>query len=178
MHYKLALIGFGNVARNLARLLERKRSVLEERYNITFSLTGIATGRHGFAVNPNGLDVQKALELVESGKSIAPLSTFQVNDSLAVIVIYFVGIFFALDGSLNPPLHRPHIIVIYREYIALAHHIRQVFIHGELLAIDVQINACMDMSVFAAELLPNNIDRPLRFFEAVTGEIRICPVPT
>lgn len=85
MHYKLALIGFGNVARNLARLFERKRGLLEERYNITFSFTGIATGRHGFAVNPNGLDVQKALTLVEAGESISPLTTFQVEDSLAVI---------------------------------------------------------------------------------------------
>jgi len=58
---------------------------LKQEHDITYSITGIATGRHGFAVNPNGLDIQKALELVESGKSINPLSTFQVNDSLAVI---------------------------------------------------------------------------------------------
>ncbi len=85
MHYKLAFIGFGNVARNLARLLERKRIRLEKDYGITFSVTGIATGRHGFAVNPNGLDLQKALSLVEAGESILPLSSFKVEDSLAVI---------------------------------------------------------------------------------------------
>ncbi len=85
MHYKLALIGFGNVARNLARLLERKRARLEKDHGITFSVTGIATGRHGFAVDPNGLDLQKALSLVEAGDSISPLSTFQVTDSLSVI---------------------------------------------------------------------------------------------
>ena len=84
-HYRLSLIGFGNVARALVRLLERKQSLLKEKYGITYSVTGIATGRHGFAVNPDGLDFNKALELVESGKSIAPLSTFQVNDSTAVI---------------------------------------------------------------------------------------------
>jgi homoserine dehydrogenase len=85
MHYKLAFIGFGNVARSLVRLLERKRDLLKREYNITYSITGIGTGRHGFAVNPDGFDLQKALELVESGKSINPLSTFQVDDSLAVI---------------------------------------------------------------------------------------------
>ena len=85
MHYKLAFIGFGNVARSLVRLLERKRDLLKQEYGVTYSITGIATGRHGFAVNPDGLDVQKALELAESGKSINSLSTFQVNDSLAVI---------------------------------------------------------------------------------------------
>lgn len=85
MHYNLSLIGFGNVARAFIHLLERKRGLLESQYGITWSITGIATGRHGFAVNPNGLDVQQALELAESGKSISPLSSFQVEDSLAAI---------------------------------------------------------------------------------------------
>ena len=85
MNYNLAFIGFGNVARALARLLIRKQDLLKSKYDVTFSLTGIATGRHGFAVNPNGLDIKQALGLVESGKSITPLSTFQVNNSLEVI---------------------------------------------------------------------------------------------
>jgi homoserine dehydrogenase len=85
MHYNLACIGFGNVARALARLLLRKQGLLKSQYDITFSITGISTGRHGFAVNPDGLDINEALELVESGKSISPLSTFQSEDSLAVI---------------------------------------------------------------------------------------------
>lgn len=85
MHYKLALIGFGNVARALARLLIRKQDLLKSQYEVTFSFTGIATGKHGFAVNPNGLDIQKALELVESKQSISALSTIPVGDSLAVI---------------------------------------------------------------------------------------------
>ncbi len=85
MHYNLALIGFGNVARALTRLLLRKQDLLTSQYDVTFSFTGISTGRHGFAVNPSGLDIQKALEFVESGKSISPLSILQVEDSLAVI---------------------------------------------------------------------------------------------
>src|SRR6266542_6398528 len=93
MHYNLALIGFGNVARALARLLLRKQERLQSQYDITFAFTGISTGRHGCAVNPNGLDINKALELVENGNSISPLSSlrqssghaFPVEDSLAVI---------------------------------------------------------------------------------------------
>ena len=85
MHYNLALIGFGNVARSLARLLLRKEDLLKSQYDITFSFTGISTGRHGSAVNPEGLDINKALELVESGQSISPLSSFDVADSLSVI---------------------------------------------------------------------------------------------
>jgi homoserine dehydrogenase len=85
MHYNLALIGFGNVARALARLLLRKQNLLKSQYDITFSFTGIATGRHGFAVNSNGLDIQKALELVESGVSLFPLSSFNAQDTPSVI---------------------------------------------------------------------------------------------
>ena len=85
MHYNLALIGFGNVARSLARLLVRKQDVLKSKHDVTFSFTGISTGRHGYAVNQNGLDIQKALDLVESGKSISELSVFPVDSSIAVI---------------------------------------------------------------------------------------------
>ncbi len=87
MHYKLCFIGFGNVARNLVRLLERKRGALEREYGITYSVTGISTGRHGFAVNPNDLDVNQALQLVEDKQSIASLNNYQlpITDSLSVI---------------------------------------------------------------------------------------------
>ena len=84
-HYNICFIGFGNVARALVRLLERKRGLLQSQYDITYSITGIATGRHGFAVNQDGIDVNKALELVESKQSIFPLSSFDVQGSLAVI---------------------------------------------------------------------------------------------
>jgi homoserine dehydrogenase len=85
MHYKLVFVGFGNVARALARLLVRKQPALEKNYGITFSVTGIATGNHGYAVNPKGLDIQKALTLVEGGGSIASISTLPVKDSMDVI---------------------------------------------------------------------------------------------
>jgi homoserine dehydrogenase len=85
MHYKLCFIGFGNVARSLVHLLERKRDSLKSQYNITYSMTGIATGRHGFAVNPDGLDIAKALDLVESKQSIAPISNSPIPNSLEVI---------------------------------------------------------------------------------------------
>lgn len=85
MHYNLALIGFGNVARALARLLVRKQDLLKSKHDVTFAFTGISTGRHGFAVNSQGLDIQKALELVESGKDISSLSSIEVKDSIGVI---------------------------------------------------------------------------------------------
>jgi homoserine dehydrogenase len=46
---KIALIGYGNVGRALARLLARKRG------EFPFTITGIHTLRHGTAVDPAGL---------------------------------------------------------------------------------------------------------------------------
>ena len=140
MHHNLCFIGFGNVARSLVRLLERKRDALKSTYDITYSVTGIATGRHGFAVNPDGIDVGQALEKVESGKSIAPLSTFQVADSLAVIQHSQANIMFenspvnydtgqpAIDhvrAALNLGMHaitanKGTVVHAYRELTALA----------------------------------------------------------
>lgn len=76
-NYRLAFLGFGNVGKALARLLLSKREELIEQYNLAFSVTGIATGRHGAAIDPQGIDLEKALVLLEEGQpgSLNQLST-------------------------------------------------------------------------------------------------------
>lgn len=73
-HYNLALIGFGNVGRALTRLLMRKQDELHQDFDLTYTVTGIATGRHGAAIDPQGIDLERALHLVESGGSLNELS--------------------------------------------------------------------------------------------------------
>ena len=53
----LALVGFGNVGKALVSLLQRKAARLQEQHNLTFKITGIATARHGMAIDPAGLDL-------------------------------------------------------------------------------------------------------------------------
>lgn len=79
-HYNLALLGFGNVGRALARLFMQKETDLLERYNLTFAVTGIATGRHGAAIDLDGLDLERALTIIESGNSLAELSAIPAPD--------------------------------------------------------------------------------------------------
>ena len=81
-HYQLSLAGFGNVGQALARLLLRKRSLLESSYSIRFSITGIATGRHGTAIHPDGLDIEKALDLAARGENLAVLSKIPAPTSV------------------------------------------------------------------------------------------------
>jgi homoserine dehydrogenase len=69
-HYKLAFLGFGNVGQALAVLLLRKKQELKEQYDITFTVTGIATARHGKIVNLAGLDLNGAVQLVRTGNNL------------------------------------------------------------------------------------------------------------
>ncbi len=71
---RLALLGFGSVGQALARLLLRKREELRQRYNLDFVVTGIATRHHGAALDPQGLDLEKALRLAEAGERLDVLS--------------------------------------------------------------------------------------------------------
>ncbi|MCK4975780.1 MAG: homoserine dehydrogenase [Anaerolineales bacterium] len=85
-HYKLAFLGFGNVGQALGYLLLNKQDEIEALYKITFSTTGIATGRHGSAINRDGIDLKRALTLMENGESLDILpAQAHLSDSLDFI---------------------------------------------------------------------------------------------
>ncbi|MFZ5919929.1 MAG: homoserine dehydrogenase [Chloroflexota bacterium] len=84
-HYKLAFLGFGNVGRALAVLLMRKRDELRQRHDITFSVTGIATARHGMLVKPVGVDLTGALDLLRTGRPLNLITSTLVSDSFDFI---------------------------------------------------------------------------------------------
>ena len=73
---RLALIGFGNVGRAFATLLERKRGALELTYNLDASVVGIFTRTHGAASSQDGLNLQSLLDLAASGKPIGSPDRF------------------------------------------------------------------------------------------------------
>ncbi|MBN1679280.1 MAG: homoserine dehydrogenase [Anaerolineae bacterium] len=73
MHIRIAMLGYGKVARALARLLLRKTDTLRQEYDLTFDVTGIATRSRGSAIDPAGLDLEEALRLVDSGDRLDAL---------------------------------------------------------------------------------------------------------
>ncbi len=85
MHYRLALLGFGNVGRALAELLLRKQAELQSEYDITFTVVGVATGSKGRAINPNGLDLPAVLAAFKAGQSLEQFSTVASADSIDFI---------------------------------------------------------------------------------------------
>ena len=80
-HYKLAFLGFGNVGKALAELLLRKQADIQAQLGITFTVTGITTGSHGTAIDPEGIDLTQALGLVNSRKNLDPISNIQSFDT-------------------------------------------------------------------------------------------------
>jgi homoserine dehydrogenase len=80
MELRIAILGFGNVGRAFARLLLRKAPVLEADFDLTCSVVGLMTARHGSAVDPAGIDLQRALRLSELGAPLDELSTIPPPD--------------------------------------------------------------------------------------------------
>ncbi|PKO13131.1 MAG: homoserine dehydrogenase [Chloroflexi bacterium HGW-Chloroflexi-10] len=72
----IALMGFGNVGKAFAKLLLRKQAILKSDFDLEIIVTGIATGSHGSAINSAGVNLNRALELIESGY---PLTTLCEN---------------------------------------------------------------------------------------------------
>jgi homoserine dehydrogenase len=60
--YNLCILGFGNVGQALVRLLQEKKAELQERYGISWQLTGVASRHLGWLANSNGLDTSALLE--------------------------------------------------------------------------------------------------------------------
>lgn len=114
-HYNLALLGFGNVGQALARLLIEKQADLREQYGLTYTVTGIATGRHGFAVDPSGMDLEHALAVMKTGGTLADLSVLPVpQDTFEFIRCSAAGVLFE-NSPVNYETGQPAV-----DYIRLA----------------------------------------------------------
>lgn len=107
MQLNIAMIGLGNVARALVRLMQRKQNELRDRHNLTYRFTGISTGRHGLAADPNGLDVNGALARVQGGGRLDDLNRLpDVRDNLSLIRAGVANVLVELS-TLNPQTGQP-----------------------------------------------------------------------
>ena len=70
MRADLVLVGFGNVGRRFARLLDERRDRLIADFGLTCRIVGISTRRHGAVFNAAGVNVADALARVESGHAL------------------------------------------------------------------------------------------------------------
>src|SRR6185312_13686341 len=69
MRADLALVGFGNVGRCFARLLAQRRDWLALDYDLECRIVGMATRRHGWTFDADGVDAVEAAAALESGST-------------------------------------------------------------------------------------------------------------
>jgi homoserine dehydrogenase len=153
-HYKLAFLGFGNVGQALARLLLSKRQELVERQGITFQVVGVATSRHGSAISIEGLNLEQALALAESGSDLGQLTTQPVRDNFEFVTACGADILFEntpvnyasgqpaiqhLQAALTNGMHaitanKGPVVHAYRDLTKLAHqHGRKFFFESTVM---------------------------------------------
>jgi homoserine dehydrogenase len=82
---RLVFLGFGNVGRALARLLDSKRASLEAAYGMGTRVVGIATRRHGAIVRPEGINTLQAIHAVEADQSLSGLGAPGPADPLVFL---------------------------------------------------------------------------------------------
>ena len=104
---RFCLVGFGNVGRAFARLLLKKKEELSARYGLSVVVTGIITGSHGAAINPEGIDLAAALDLVQSGGTLASLSTVKTPSETEAFIRACPADFVFESTPVNPHTGQP-----------------------------------------------------------------------
>ena len=69
----MALVGFGHVGRRFAELLPGPYARALRAAGLRVVITGVATGRHGLAIDPRGLRPADCLALIRRGGSLSTL---------------------------------------------------------------------------------------------------------
>jgi homoserine dehydrogenase len=86
---RIALVGFGNVGRRFAEQFRGAYARALNAEGARVCVTGIATARHGLAIDPRGIDLGQALRLVAKGRSLEVLNrrprTLDVHAFIALV---------------------------------------------------------------------------------------------
>src|SRR5262249_16626000 len=89
-------------------------------YGLNISIMGVATGRHGFAIDPHGLEISRTVEAVEQQGSLSKLhATGPIRDTM--MFIREVPASLIVEATLlNPETGQPAI-----DHIRLALHLKR-----------------------------------------------------
>jgi homoserine dehydrogenase len=85
MRVDIALVGFGNVGRRFARLIEERRDWLSLDYDLECRVVGVSTKRHGAIFRDSGLDAVALAVAIENGRPNLDDPSVQAADGFDVI---------------------------------------------------------------------------------------------
>ncbi|MGM9762492.1 MAG: bifunctional aspartate kinase/homoserine dehydrogenase I [Candidatus Cryptobacteroides sp.] len=87
--YNLFIAGYGTVGRALVYIISRKKDVIEARTGKRLHICGLSNSRK-FVIDTDGLDLDKAGELLEQGSSAADEAYFEALAKISLENSYFV----------------------------------------------------------------------------------------
>jgi homoserine dehydrogenase len=82
----ISLLGFGNVGQAFARLLLEKNRSIQSEFGLDLKVVAIKTGRHGAAIDSKGIDLSRALDLIQAGEPLKALSKTTVPDEVGALL--------------------------------------------------------------------------------------------
>ena len=71
MKHKIALIGFGTVAKGLCEILKQKKPYLKQKYHFDYTIVAVADFAYGNVYNPQGLNIDQMLEEANAKKKFS-----------------------------------------------------------------------------------------------------------
>ena len=157
---KICLMGFGNVSRAFVRLAEHKRAELVKDYGVSLSFCAVATGRHGRAINPDGLDMARALALAEASQPLDTLSTQKTPADPSAFIAASGSDFLLENTPVNYESGQPavdHIRAALENGGDLREHLRAHLISGEINALAARTRNILRQPVYPQ---PNPRRRP------------------
>jgi homoserine dehydrogenase len=103
----LALIGFGNVGREFARILVEREKEWAEKFSLKCKVVAISTLRRGTLLNEAGINLERALAGLETGEIFSPDDPdYSTIDPAGIAALEFVDTFIEIT-TLNIESGRP-----------------------------------------------------------------------
>lgn len=162
MNFRLVLLGFGNVAQGLAKILIEKRAQLRRDFDFEYEIVGVADIVKGSVMNKGGLDLARLLSLASENRSLgdypagtkglSSIETIKESDANVLVEATWTNLKDGEPGlthirtALNEGLHvvttnKGPIALAYHELAALAHQRRhQLRFEGTVLSGTPAIN--------------------------------------
>lgn len=106
---RLALVGFGNVGRRFAEQLRGPYARALRAEGARVRVTGIATARHGLAIDPHGLDLARALTLAAERRSLGSLHRGPLVADVRTFITHVPADVLVEITTLDPTSGRPAI---------------------------------------------------------------------
>jgi len=151
---RLVIVGYGNVGREFGILLTEKMATLRDRYGISPTIVGIATGRHGswLATDDAGILPETLVQSGWPASGVLPVGTTAFHDNVVALIQHAPADILIELSTLNPETGEPaltyireafdrnmHVVTANKGPIALAY--QQLRLEAEAVGVQLRFES-------------------------------------